>query len=115
VHERVEVLGETRILKHHLLHYGMPTISKQLRNLDRYTGFEASELARRGIRFHWWNVIFRPPAAFAFKFLWKQGFRAGFRGVLIAALTASSVFWAHAKLWETEELGLESGSGETEP
>src|SRR6185295_14427890 len=60
VHAHVVVPGEVRTLKRHLMHYGMPNISKQLRNLDRYTRYEADELRKRGIRFDWSRVILRP-------------------------------------------------------
>jgi glycosyltransferase involved in cell wall biosynthesis len=53
VHAHINVPGETRTLKHHILHYGMPNISKQLHNLDRYTRYEADELRKHGKRFRW--------------------------------------------------------------
>lgn len=106
VHAHVKVPGPVGILKHHILHYGMPNISKQLRNLDRYTRYQADELRKRGKTFHWWQLIFRPLFLFMRCFVWQQGFRAGYRGLLVAALNATFDFWVHAKLWELEELKL---------
>lgn len=111
VHAHVKVPGQVGVLTHHILHYGMPNISKQLRNLDRYTRYQADELHKRSKRFHWWHLVLRPTVIFARHFLWQQGFRAGYRGLLIAALNATFDFWAHAKLWELEELGLERSPG----
>ena len=36
VHAHVNVMGKSQTLTRHILHYGMPTISTQLKNLDRY-------------------------------------------------------------------------------
>lgn len=108
VHAHLQVPGRVGVLKSHILHSSMQNISKQIRNLDRYTRYEADELRKRGKRFAWWNLVFRPPAVFAYQFFWHQGFRSGYRGLLYAVLAASYVFWTHAKLWEMEELGLES-------
>src|SRR5258708_24396057 len=51
VHAHITVPGEVRTLKHHIMHCGMPNISKQIRNLDRYTRYEADELRKHGVRF----------------------------------------------------------------
>jgi glycosyltransferase involved in cell wall biosynthesis len=107
VHAHVVVPGKVGPLRHHILHYGMPHISKQLRNLDRYTRYEADELSKRGERFHWWYLGLRPLAIFVYNYIWRQGFRVGYRGLLIAAFETTFQFWAHAKLWELEELNLE--------
>jgi len=107
VHEHLHVPGQVGTLKHHILHYGMPSISKQLVNLDRYTRYEANELRKRGKRFRWYQLILRPPAIFVYRYLWKLGFTAGYRGFILAAYLAIYDFLAHAKLWEMEDLGLD--------
>lgn len=106
VHAHVRVPGRVDNLQHHIMHFGMPTISKQLGNLDRYSRYEADELKKRGKRFHGYQLILRPPAIFAYYFLWKLGFLAGYRGLLIAAIDATFDFWTHAKLWELYRSGL---------
>lgn len=113
VHAHVHVPGEVGVLRRHILHYGMPNISKQLRNIDRYSRYQADEMRKRGKRFHWWQLALRPIAIFGDQFFRKQGFRAGYRGLWMAALSATFDFWAHAKLWELEELGLPRSPGAT--
>ena len=107
VHAHVVVPGEVRMLQHHILHYGMPHISKQLRNLDRYTRYEADEMRKQGKRFRWYHLLFHPWLIFFYRYLWLQGFREGYRGFIVAAYMAIFDFFAHAKLWEIEEMGLE--------
>ena len=51
VHSRIVVAGKIEMLDTHIIHHGMPNISKQLRNLDRYTRYEANELIKKNIKF----------------------------------------------------------------
>jgi glycosyltransferase involved in cell wall biosynthesis len=106
VHAHVRVSGRVGILRCHLLHHGMTSIGKQLGNIDRYSRYQADELNRQGKRFHWHHLALRPFAIFAYYYLWKRGFMAGYRGFLISAINATFDFWAYAKLWEIQAFGL---------
>jgi glycosyltransferase involved in cell wall biosynthesis len=106
VHAHVLVKGEVRTLQHHILHYGMNSIGKQLSNVDRYARYQSDELKKRGKRFHWSQVVFRPFAVFGYYYFRRLGFLAGYRGLLYATLNATYDFWAHAKLWELETFRL---------
>jgi glycosyltransferase involved in cell wall biosynthesis len=107
VHAHVIVPGEVRNLNHHIMHFGMPNISKQLRNLDRYTRYEADELRKQGIRFGWSRVILRPWFVFLHRYFWLKGFLEGWRGLILCGYFGIYDFLSQAKLWELEELGLE--------
>jgi len=107
VHAHVNVPGETRTLKHHVLHYGMPNISKQLHNLDRYTRYEADELRKSGKQFRWTGLTMRPCATFFRRYVLERGFLAGWRGFILCGYLAIYVFLTQAKLWELNELELE--------
>jgi glycosyltransferase involved in cell wall biosynthesis len=108
VHAHIEALGKVGTLQHHILHYGMTSISKQLRNIDRYSRYQADELKKRGKRFQWYQLVFRPPAIFFHSYVWQRGFTAGYRGLLIAAINMTFDFFTHAKLWELETMGLDA-------
>ena len=107
VHAHIVVPGEVRILKQHIIHYGMPNISKQIRNLDRYTRYEADELRKQGIRFGWSRVILRPWLVFLHRYVWLKGFLEGWRGFILCSYFGIYDLLSQAKLWELEELGLE--------
>jgi hypothetical protein len=107
VHAHLEVPGRTGTLRNPILHFGMPHISKPLRNLDRYTRYEADELRKNGKRFRIVDLILKPPLLFAYRYIWLQGFRDGTRGLILAAYLAAYAFLSYAKLWELEALGLE--------
>ena len=51
VHSRIVVSGGIGTLDTPLIHHGMPNISKQLSNLDRYTRYEADELKKKNKQF----------------------------------------------------------------
>lgn len=106
VHAHLQAPGRVETLEHHILHYGMTSISTQLRNIDRYSRYQANELRKRGTRFRWRQMVLRPPAVFGYYYFWRLGFTAGYRGLLVASLNAMADFWAHAKLWELEALHL---------
>jgi hypothetical protein len=46
------------------------------------------------------DLFILPMAAFIRTFLFKQGFRDGVQGLIIAMFTAYSVFLKYAKVWE---------------
>jgi glycosyltransferase involved in cell wall biosynthesis len=106
VHAHVQVDGEIAILRHHIMHYGMPNISKQLRNLDRYTRYEADEMRKNGISFRWYGLTVRPWLVFLYRYLFLRGFCEGWRGFVLCGYVAVYDFLSQAKLWELEELGL---------
>lgn len=108
VHAHVRVPGRVETLRHHILHYGMTSISKQLSNIDRYSRYQADELNKRGKRFRWYHLVLRPFAIFGYYYVWKRGFTAGYRGFLVSAIDATFDFWTHAKLWELQTWGLDT-------
>jgi glycosyltransferase involved in cell wall biosynthesis len=107
VHAHVEVPGRLETLQGHILHQGMPHLTNQLRNLDRYTRYEADELKKQGRRFHPARLLLHPWLVFLYRYLWLQGWRDGWRGYLICAYLGVYSFFTYAKLWEMQELSLE--------
>ncbi|HEY6042886.1 MAG TPA: glycosyltransferase family 2 protein [Anaerolineae bacterium] len=108
VHAHVRVPGPVGTLHHHILHYGMKSISNQLRNLDRYSRYQADELRKRGKRFHWYHLALRPFAVFGYYYFWKRGFMAGYRGLTLSVLNTTFDWFAYAKLWELEAFKLDA-------
>ena len=108
VHSRVSVPGKVDELNTAIIHHGMPNISKQLSNLDRYTRYEADELIKINKKFSTIRWVLGPPIIFLKKYIYQQGFRDGWRGFLLAVYSAIYVFLSHAKLKEIETSKLES-------
>ena len=106
VHSKIVVPGKIGLLETPLIHCGMPNISKQLGNLDRYTRYEADDLEKRNIKFSYTKWIIGPPYIFLKRYILLQGFRDGFRGFLLAAYAGIYLFLSHAKLLEMKILKL---------
>lgn len=108
VHERLEVPGRVLTLPCAIEHEGMPRISKQVANLNRYTQFEANELYKHGKKFHWYELVLRPLGVFGYRYFWQRGIWAGYRGLILTSYLAFYSFLTYAKLWELEALGQDN-------
>ena len=106
VHSRIVVPGEVETLETPLIHHGMPNISKQLSNLDRYTRYEADELKKKNIKFSYFKWIFGPPYVFLKRYIVLQGFRDGWGGFFLAIYAGVYFFISYAKLLEIQLLKL---------
>lgn len=107
VHAHIKVPGRIGTLNHHILHQGMPKITNQLRNFDRYTRYEADELKKQGKHFHWSRLLLYPWWVFFYRFFFLQGWRNGWRGLIFCVYSGMYIFFMYAKLWEVEQLDLE--------
>ena len=101
--------GKIEHLDIKIIHNGMPSISKQLENLNRYTRYEADELKHKKIKFSMFRWILSPPLIFLKKYVLQQGFRDGWRGFFLAVYSAFYIFLSHAKLKEIEK-GAKKGT-----
>jgi glycosyltransferase involved in cell wall biosynthesis len=107
VHSKIVVSGEIGMLHTALIHHGMPNISKQLSNLDRYTRYEVDEFRKRKTNFSYFKWIVGPPIIFFKRYFILQGFRDGWSGLFLAIYAGIYFFISHAKLKEIEILNLE--------
>ena len=107
VHSRIIVSGKIKELKTPLLHFGMPNISKQISNLDRYTRYEADELQKKHIQFSFIKWILGPLFIFFKRYIFLQGFRDGWRGFFLAVYASFYIFVSHTKLLEIKILKID--------
>jgi glycosyltransferase involved in cell wall biosynthesis len=107
VHAHILVSGKIETFRNDLIHLDVLHLFKPLRNLDRYTRYEADELRKNGVKFRWHQLLIRPCGVFVYRYLWLQGFRDGWRGLILAVYWSVYVFFTRAKLWEMEEQKLD--------
>jgi len=107
VHAHVQVPQKVGILQHHFIHHGAPYLTRQLRNIDRYTRYEADELKKQGEKFKWNNLLIHPWLIFFYRYVYLKGFLEGWRGFIICVYLAYYSFFSYAKLWEIETLDLD--------
>lgn len=110
VHEGVELKGKIGRLQNHLLHYTDRDIRRYFDKFNRYTSLAAEELHRKGKRWQWWDLLFRPPWMFLRMYVFKTGFLDGIPGFILACFSAAYVFTKYAKLWEIEKTQSNSHS-----
>lgn len=103
VHAHVEIPpARLADLTHHIIHHDFTDLHSYLLKLARYSRYERDQLLAEGRRFRVCDVALRPAAMFAWSYLYKQGFRAGLRGLLLAQLKATYNFIIFMRLWEAE-------------
>ncbi|MBI4051391.1 MAG: glycosyltransferase family 2 protein [Elusimicrobia bacterium] len=76
------------------------------RHLYFYTDLVARDFKERGIRISCWNGVWyfvgKPISIFLRRFLILQGWRLGWRGLLLSIFSAMAYFISYAKLWKTQ-------------
>jgi glycosyltransferase involved in cell wall biosynthesis len=99
-HETARVDGRVETLPGEFLHYTKRNLSEHHRVLDEYTTLAAEFHAKKNKRVRAIDLFVLPVAAFIRTYVFKQGFRDGVPGLIIAMFTAYSVFLKFAKVWE---------------
>lgn len=100
VHEAVEVSGRVGRLTAPLDHFTYDSISAFLQRMDRYSTLAAEELHRAGRSARPTDLLARPAWTFLRMFLLQEGWREGWRGLVLSGLYAGYAFSKYAKLWE---------------
>jgi glycosyltransferase involved in cell wall biosynthesis len=111
-HETARVRGRVETLPGEFLHYTSDHLSDHHHRSDSYTTLAAEYLYKNGKQVRAMDLLVLPIAAFVRTYILKQGFRDGTPGLIIAMLTAYSVFLKYAKVWEKSSSSrTESSSG----
>jgi len=100
VHERVELAPGVRRerLSGHLLHHAYATVSEHIAKANAYSSLRARELA--GGRWLLLRGVWKAKVRFLKHYLVGRGFLDGYPGLMIAIVSAFTVFAAHAKARE---------------
>jgi glycosyltransferase involved in cell wall biosynthesis len=104
VHAHVVLNGSCGTLEHPLVHFPHRSLTNLRRViLQRYTTWEAMEKRRRGVRFHWYQLLVRPLGVFTQRYIVKRGYRDGWQGLLMATVWTCYVFITYHKLHRLEQ------------
>ncbi len=107
-HGRVVCDGPVVRLRGPLYHWSYRDLADQVQRIQDFSSIQARELAARGQRAGWRQLLLHPPLRFLRAYLLRAGFRDGVPGLVIAVATAFHVFLKYAKLWEIERAGTAS-------
>jgi glycosyltransferase involved in cell wall biosynthesis len=109
-HDRVELEGPVGTLRGELLHHPYRDLAEHLATIDRYSSIGAGLLHEEGRRARWLDLALRPPWRFFRFYVLQAGMLDGWRGLVMAGLTAHYAGLKWLKLWL-----LERGSELEEP
>jgi glycosyltransferase involved in cell wall biosynthesis len=110
VHEEVLVDGPVGDLREDLQHRSYDSLADHVRKLLDYTAWDARMLRRRGVRLGllgalWWLAV-KPAATLVRKLVVQRGYREGWHGFVLSAMSALVVFVNSVRLAElTGRLG----------
>lgn len=99
VHEEWEVKGEIGQLKTPLLHYPHPTIAKFLQKINHYTDIVAQCWKEESREIAVWEIFVFPVGKFIRNYIFRQGFRDGMPGLIMAVFMTFHSFLVRGKYW----------------
>jgi glycosyltransferase involved in cell wall biosynthesis len=100
VHERFALQGTIGRLHSPLRHYSYRDISHHVSKMNAFTTLAAGEMAGRGKHASGPDLWLRPLFHFVKGYVFKQGYRDGMAGLIVALLDCYYVFLKYAKLRE---------------
>jgi glycosyltransferase involved in cell wall biosynthesis len=98
-HDKVEVQGPTAYLHHDLYHYSYDNIADHVQKMNSYSSIAAAQKSGTVSGF---GILLRAVLTFLKKYIVKQGFRDGERGLIVCLLSACTVMLKYAKVWERQ-------------
>ena len=100
IHENLIIDGLIGTLRGVLEHETERKISDHFLKFCTYITLAAKEQMKVGGKVRWWHLLLNPFVTFVKKYLLKQGYRDGIRGVIYAGFASMYTFGKYAKLWE---------------
>ena len=105
-HDHVLVDGPVKRLRGCLYHYTYDDLADQVTTLNRFSTISSEGMFREGRRMSVVDLLFRPVFRFFKGYIIKHGFMDGYRGLIIAVVSAMGVFLKYAKLWEMSNVSV---------
>jgi glycosyltransferase involved in cell wall biosynthesis len=108
VHERVICNGTSANLKHPILHYTYDSLDQAVEKANLYSTLGAEKLYKEGKQSSISKAFLKGFWAFLRTYLFRQGFRDGKHGFLLAVVNAEATYNKYAKLALKTQLNLSS-------
>lgn len=99
VHEVWEITGKTMTLNNPIRHYPHMNVEKFLKEINFYTDLRAKELFVKKTTVFWVSILLYPAGKFIQNYIFKQGFRDGIPGLILALMMSFHSFLVRGKLW----------------
>ncbi|MEX0449079.1 glycosyltransferase family 2 protein [Spiribacter sp. 221] len=101
-HDRLETAGTVGRIKGDIHHYSYADVEDHFRRSIDYARIGAETLAARGKRFRWHKIVLAPLVRLIRLMVFRQGWRDGWRGWIIAWSSMFSCFLKYAFLYEIQ-------------
>lgn len=111
IHEHLEIRGTTGRIDADIHHYSYKDIEDHFRRSIDYAKISAQELYNRDKKFHWYKIVLSPVMRFIRLMIFRQGWRDGWRGWIIAWSSMFSAFLKYAFLYEIQRRQNRSRTG----
>ncbi len=106
IHRYPEVNGQTLILPAReelaIVHFGYDSIHDFIERQNRYSTIEAENLFKAGVKFSFWQMIWKTKREFLVRYIKHRGFLDGFYGLALTILMMVYQLTVWVKLWEME-------------
>ena len=105
VHELVILDGGEGYLENPLIHYNYDTLAQFIERQNRYVDYDARILFGQGVRPKPHNFILQPLREFRRRYISLEGYKDGFRGLLLSLLMAYYTLVMYVRLrrlWQNE-------------
>ena len=99
VHETLEVIGKTAVLKQRLPHFSYKGFDNYTQKLHQYSALQARMLYAKKKKPTLYHFLFRPWYRFWHQYLIRLGILDGKEGFILAYVSAFSVFKRYLNLW----------------
>ncbi len=99
-HDRLEVPGTAGKLQGDILHYSYADLQDHLKRTIDYGRIGARAEIKKGKGFRWYKLVLSPWGRFAKSIVFKQAWRDGWRGWIIAFSSFLTCFAKHAFIYE---------------
>lgn len=86
-----------------IVHHNYQTLEQYLERMNQYTSIQAEELAKKGYKFIWKDIIKRSTSEFLSRYFAGEGYKDGLHGLALAILQAFSEVFVYLKLWQKEK------------
>ncbi len=101
VHAEVE-LNNTGVLQGRFEHHTVASITAWAQKINRYSSWKAQDKFEKGVKHPVLNMVLRPPLRFFKDMVLRLGVLDGWRGFLIASMSAFAELLMSAKIIELQ-------------
>lgn len=98
VHEKLNIEGEVKVLKHKLIHYSYLNYEDYKKKMISYGKLKSLEKYKKGLKPSFLLMLLHPLYTFLYQFIIRLGFLDGRNGILICYLNAYSVYIRYKEL-----------------